>query len=94
MYHVVDDLKKVQRFGRWHSDTFHIYLWESHEPMRPVAKGMAEDRTELTKPVAAAKRGMAEQTGKHIETASKGLPEAQGQGRLKPGGRDVAGQAA
>ena len=60
MYHVVDDLKRVQRFGRWSTDTFHIYLWESHEPMRPVAKGMAEDRSELTKPLAAVRRSAAE----------------------------------
>ena len=60
MYHVVDDLKRVQRFGRWATDTFHIYLWESHEPMRPVARGMAEDRSELTQPLAATRRGTVE----------------------------------
>ena len=67
MYQAVDDLKKVQRFGRWNSDTFHIHVWESHEPMRPIARGMAEDRTELTKPVTATKRGLAEAAGMSID---------------------------
>ena len=46
--------------------------------MRPVAKGMAEDRTELTKPVAAVRREVAEQTGKRLEAA---LEEPFGGGR-------------
>ena len=50
MYHSTDDLNKVRRFGRWASDVFHIYLWESHEPMRGVSKNMAEDASSLTKP--------------------------------------------
>ena len=68
MHHVVDDLKRVQRFGRWATDTFHIYLWESHKPMRPVARGMAEDRSELTQPLAATMRS----------TTEAGLNEAAG----------------
>ena len=52
MYHVVDDLAKVRRFGRWSSDTFHAYLWESHEPMRGIAESMAHDQSELTRPAA------------------------------------------
>ena len=51
MYHVVHDLQIVERFGRWATDTFHSYLWESHEPMRGVASGMAADHTELTTPM-------------------------------------------
>ncbi len=50
MYHVVGDLQLVRRFGRGATDTFHAYLWESHEPMRPVSRKMAEYETELTKP--------------------------------------------
>ena len=33
MYHIVGDLQQVRRFGRWSTDTFHVYLWESHEPI-------------------------------------------------------------
>ena len=50
MYHTVQDLEKVKRFGRWSSDAFHGYLWESHEQMVGVAAAMAADNTELTKP--------------------------------------------
>ena len=50
MYHVVKDLAKVRRFGRWATDTFHIYLWESHEPMRDIGLAMAEDESELVTP--------------------------------------------
>ena len=57
------NIKKVQHFGRWNLDTFHAYLWEFHEPMRPIARGMAADRTELTRPVTATKRGLAEAAG-------------------------------
>ena len=56
MYHSVDDLQKVRRFGRWSSDCFHVYLWESHEPMKQVAKAMATDRTELMTPKGAWRR--------------------------------------
>ena len=75
MHHVVDGLKRVQRLGRWATDTFHIYLWESHEPMRPVAKGMAEDRSELTKPLAAVRRSVAE-AGLSEEAAPVRAPAA------------------
>ena len=50
MYHAVDDLQRVKRFGRWASDSFHGYLWESHEPMRGVSTEMATDTSELTAP--------------------------------------------
>jgi len=50
MYHVVGDLQQVRRFGRWATDTFHAYLWEAHEPMRPISAKMAEDNSALTEP--------------------------------------------
>ena len=50
MYHVTDDLARVRRYGRWQSDAFHGYLWESHEPMKQIANRMAQDRSSLTKP--------------------------------------------
>ncbi|CAK0867425.1 unnamed protein product, partial [Prorocentrum cordatum] len=51
-YRVTDDLAKVQRYGRWASDSFHAYLWETHEPQRDVARRMANDHSELTTPAA------------------------------------------
>jgi len=48
LYHTVQDLEKVKRFGRWKSDAFHGYLWESHEPQRGLAKSMALDESSLT----------------------------------------------
>ena len=50
MAHVVGDLAKVQRFGRWSSDAFHAYLWDGHQTMEGVAEQMAGDAIELTKP--------------------------------------------
>jgi hypothetical protein len=50
MAHVVGDLAKVQRFGRWSSDAFHAYIWDGHQTMEGVATQMAGDATELTKP--------------------------------------------
>ena len=67
MYPVVDDPEKVRRFGRWNSDAFHISLKESHEPMRPIARGTAAGRTELIRPVTAMKRGLAEAAGMGID---------------------------
>ncbi len=57
MYHAVDDLQRVKRFGRWASDSFHGYLWESHEPMRGISTNMATDVSELTAPPAQAAEG-------------------------------------
>ncbi|CAK0794038.1 unnamed protein product, partial [Prorocentrum cordatum] len=59
MYHVTDDLAKVQRCGRWASDPFHAYLWESREPQRDVARRMANDHSELTTPAAKPQEGAA-----------------------------------
>ena len=56
MYHSTNDLARVRRFGRWASDCFHIYLWESHEPMKGVAKEMSTDVSELVKPKGGWKR--------------------------------------
>ena len=50
MYHSCGDLQRVRRFGRWESDSFHGYLWESHEHSQGLAKGMAGDRGTLTAP--------------------------------------------
>ena len=50
MYHVLGDLQMVRRYGRWSSDTFHNYLWESHEPARGLAERMAADESELIAP--------------------------------------------
>ena len=36
MYHSTNDLARVCRFGKWASDCFHIYLWESHEPIKGI----------------------------------------------------------
>ena len=48
LYHTVQDLERVKRFGRWKSDAFHGYLWESHEPQRGLSKGMVLDESSLT----------------------------------------------
>ena len=50
LYHSCGDLQRVRRFGRWESDTFHQYLWESHEHARGLSKGMATDDGTLTVP--------------------------------------------
>eukprot|EP00913_Durusdinium_trenchii_P011460 g10760.t2 len=41
MYQTTKDLDVVKRYGRWNSDAFHGYLWESHERQKDLAKGMA-----------------------------------------------------
>ena len=42
LYHTVKDLSYVQRFGRWKSEAYHVYLWESHELTRGLANAMYE----------------------------------------------------
>eukprot|EP00974_Lingulodinium_polyedra_P120455 11175092-Lingulodinium_polyedra.AAC.1 len=54
LYHTVQDLGRVRRFGRWSSDCFHDYLWESHEAAKGLARQMALDVSELTVPKGAA----------------------------------------
>ena len=72
MYHVVGDLQQVRRFGRWASDAFHVYLWESHEPMKPIAAKMARDNTELVKTKEASKRARTELTRREANAQSFG----------------------
>ncbi|CAK0910920.1 unnamed protein product [Prorocentrum cordatum] len=50
VYHVTEDLSRVRRFGRWQSDAFHGYLWESHEPMKGISGKMARGTSSLTNP--------------------------------------------
>ena len=50
MYHTTNDLQRVRRFGRWASDCFHGYLWESHEQTKGLASKMATDATHLMAP--------------------------------------------
>ncbi|CAK0827211.1 unnamed protein product [Prorocentrum cordatum] len=50
MYHVTEDLSRARRFGRWQSDAFHGYLWESHEPMKGISGKMARGTSSLTNP--------------------------------------------
>ncbi len=50
MYHVTNDLQFVRGFGRWASDAFHGYLWESHDQFKDISKKMAEDKSELVAP--------------------------------------------
>ena len=56
MYHSVSDLQAVRRFGRWASDAFHVYLWESHEQMQGISRRMALDVSELATPKEAWRR--------------------------------------
>ena len=56
LYHVVNDLQVVRRYGRRASDTFHAYLWESHEAMEGLASKMAADRSEIVAPHVPAER--------------------------------------
>ena len=53
------EFPRIKRFGRWQSDAFHGYLWESHEPMKSVAQKMASDSSSLTNPARGALRGAA-----------------------------------
>ena len=50
MAHVVNDWQQVKRFGRWKSDVFQKYIWDSHEQMARVSQGMATDDSALTRP--------------------------------------------
>ena len=50
MAHVVSDWQQVKRFGRWKSDVFQKYVWDSHEQMSRVSRGMAMDDSALTRP--------------------------------------------
>ena len=50
LYHAVQDLSYVQRFGRWASEAYHVYLWETHEHTMCMAKKMEETKGTLTTP--------------------------------------------
>ena len=50
LYHTVQDLAYVQRFGRWASDAYHVYLWDSHELTKGLASKMAQAKGTLTTP--------------------------------------------
>jgi hypothetical protein len=54
LYHTVNDLAYVQRFGRWASDAYHVYLWESHEQTKGLATKMGRAKGTLTAPKPAA----------------------------------------
>ena len=48
LLHAGYSIALIQRFGRWASNAFQAYLWESSEGARGVAAKMAADRTSLT----------------------------------------------
>ena len=50
LYQSTKDLEQVKRFGRWTSDAFHGYLWESHERQRGLATRMAQADGQLLAP--------------------------------------------
>ena len=50
MYQTTKDLDVVKRYGRWNSDAFHGYLWESHERQKGLAEGMANADGQLLAP--------------------------------------------
>ena len=47
MLHAGVSVDLIKRMGRWVSDAFHGYLWESSEDTRDLAKKMSEDRSTL-----------------------------------------------
>ena len=50
LYQGTKDLEQVKRFGRWTSDAFHGYLWESHERQEGLAARMAKADGQLLAP--------------------------------------------
>ncbi|CAK0900673.1 unnamed protein product [Prorocentrum cordatum] len=77
MYHVTEDLSRVRRFGRWQSDAFHGYLWESHEPMKGISGKMARDTSSLTNP---AKDNAPSRVAAGTESARRGAGRSGGRG--------------
>ncbi|CAK0852766.1 unnamed protein product [Prorocentrum cordatum] len=71
MYHVSEDLSRVRWFGRWQSDAFHGYLWESHEPMKGDSSKMARGTSSLTNP---AKDGAPARAAAGAESARRESP--------------------
>ena len=50
LYQSTHDLEVVKRFGRWNSEAFHAYLWETHEKQKNLAKGVAKADGQLLPP--------------------------------------------
>ena len=50
LYHTVQDLAYVRRFGRWASDAYHVYLWDSHEQTKGLAAKMESAKGTLITP--------------------------------------------
>ena len=50
LYAAVRDLGYIKRFGRWNSDAFHGYLWESHQRQEGLARDMVARDTDLLRP--------------------------------------------
>jgi len=50
MHHATGGLSRVKRYGRWLSDVFQGYLWDSHDQFKDLSKAMSEDKSELTAP--------------------------------------------
>ncbi len=50
LYHTVKDLAYAQRFGRWAGDSYHVYLWDSHDLTKGLAAKMASAKGTLTAP--------------------------------------------
>ena len=47
LYHAVNDVEIVKRWGRWSSTAFHRYLWDSSEQARDLASRMARDEASI-----------------------------------------------
>ena len=47
LYHARPEVELIQRFGRWQSSAFQLYLWEAHETAKGLSTAMASDRTVL-----------------------------------------------
>ena len=47
LYHIYHDVEIIKRYGRWASGAFQVYLWDSSEADKDVARQMADDRTTI-----------------------------------------------
>ncbi|CAK0861117.1 unnamed protein product [Prorocentrum cordatum] len=96
MYHVTEDLSRVRQFGRWQSDAFHGYLWESHEPMKGISGKMARDTSSLTNPAKdSGTPTRAFGTGQYLSAGVRAQARARapGRGAGRSGGRGADGGA-
>ena len=48
LYHAGVPVEIIKRYGRWVSDCFQGYLWESNEDSKDLARRMAQDASSLT----------------------------------------------